>query len=80
MNDGLKRAIKEAVYFFLLPLIASLAIGKGIAEYMMWAHDTTKANGISGMYALLLAMSPFVVIAFVGAVGLFYWLNNRMGK
>lgn len=44
---------------------------------MMWAHEVTKASGISGMYALLLAMSPFIVGIFIFAVGMFYWLNKK---
>lgn len=78
--NGLKRAAKEAVYFFLLPLIASCAIGKGIFEYMMWVHEATKASGWSGMQALAVFMSPFIVGIFIFAVGMFYWLNNRINK
>lgn len=79
MNDGLKRATKEAVYFFLIPLIAAISIGKGIFEYMVWSLEVSKASGLSSMYVVLLAMAPFIVAIFIASIAMFYWLNNKKG-
>lgn len=75
--DGLKRAALETVYFFLLPFIACFVIGKSVFMYLMWTRGLTSAQGVENLYAIALAMAPFVVIVSIITTALFYWLNTK---
>ena len=79
-TDGLKRASKETLYFFLIPFIACFAIGKAVFVYLMWAHGIESVQGIESVYAIALVMSPLALIVSIITTGLFYWLNKADKK